>query len=366
MKTCRSIFTVLSFLLISSVMGQTTEQYKNWETAHFKAIVEFEEKNQQALSEGTEAVMQEYEKKLLAAIAKDSKNPLLLKRAGDLMAFRQNQAMVSKEEIIYYVSMSKNPSPEVKEVLDVLLKKFEKLQAISVEAERYYQSGAEQNESESIIALVEFYRNGYFRFQFNLPLIIYQVNNKSISYLRRAMELENEYAALLLAEIYALGEDEISSDMAMVDRVVKETRDPAMSYLMLGGHFLDTERSYPKESQIYQALRNAEILLLKSSELGNKDAAYYLGLIYSGKYDLPEFKQKDEDKAFLYFKKSVIDEKQTPAAYYSLANCYIDGMGTARNLKAGITMLEKLLNSNVEGMDRDSLKEEIENAKKQL
>lgn len=366
MKTCRSILTIFSLLLVTCLMGQTTEQYKNWETVHLKAILEFEEKNQEAMAEGTEPFLQEYEKKLLASIAKDPKNPLLLKRAGDLMAYRQNQAMVSEEEVTYYVIKRENPTAQEKELVDVLLKKFAKVHAYSVEAEKYYKLGAEQNESESIIALVEFYKKGYFRFQFNLPLIIYQVNEKSISYLRKAMELENGYAALLLAEIYAVGEDEIEADTKKAVQLIEETSDPAVSYFLLGSHFLDMRNNYRKESQLYPALYNGENFLLKSSELGNKDAAYYLGLIYSGKFDLPVFKRKDDDKAFLYFKKSVIDEKQTPAAYYSLANCYIEGMGTARNLSVGISMMEKLLNANLEGMDRDSLKEEIEKAKKQL
>lgn len=366
MKSYKATVTIISLFLVSTVIAQSPEQYKKWETSHYKSISEFEQNNQQALAEGSPASIQEYNKRLMASIAKDPQNPLLLKRAGDLMAFQHNQSMVSEEEISYYVSKSKNATQPEKKVIDALLKKFDVLNTYSLDAERYYKLAADLGESESAIALVQFYRQGYFRFMMNLPFIIYQVNDKSISYLTKALNLGNEFAALILAEIYMLGEDEIKPDLLKADQFIKETSDPAQAYYLLGINFLDTERAYKNEAGLYIALSNAVSCLTKASELGNVDAAYYLGLVYSGKYDLSDFKRKDDDKAFLYFKKSAVDEKQTPEAYYSLANCYIEGIGTAKNLKAGIEMMEKLLKANTETIDKGSLIEVIEKAKKQL
>lgn len=366
MKSVKATITIICLFLVSTVIAQSPQQYKKWETSHYKSISEFEQNNQQALAEGSTATIQEYHKKVMASIAKDPENPLLLKRAGDIMTFQHNRAMVSKEEISYYVSKSKNATQQEKKVLDEMLKRFDTLHTYSLDAERYYKLAADQGESESAIALVQFYRQGYFRFMMNLPLIIYQVNDKSISYLTKALNLGNEVAALILAEIYMLGEDEIKSDPLKADQFIKQTSDPAASYYLLGSYFLDTERAYKNEGGLYIALSNAVNCLTKANELGNVDATYYLGLVYAGKYDLADFKRKDDDKAFLYFKKSTVDEKQTPEAYYSLANCYIEGVGTAKNLKVGIEMMEKLLKVNAEGVDKASLIEVIEKAKKQL
>src|SRR5690606_4484170 len=220
MKSYKAFVTILCLIIVSTVTSQSTQQYAKWETSHFKSLLEFEKNNQQAFAEGNAAIIQEYQKRVMASIEKDPANPLLLKKAGDLMAYQQNMAMVSEGDISYYVSKYRTANQQEKKLIDELVKRFEILHAYSLSAEKYYKLAADQDESESIIALTQFYRQGYFRFQMNLPFIIYKVNEKSISYLTRALQLGNESAALFLAEIYLSGEDEIKADPVKADQYI--------------------------------------------------------------------------------------------------------------------------------------------------
>lgn len=364
-----NFFTTITVMLIASnLLAQTPEQYKNWETASLKMVSTFEEQNEKGLSEGDLATIDNYYLKLVSAIEKDPNNPLLLKRAGDVKTYMMKSGMPAKDEVSFYMLKAGTSNEEDKVLIDAMIEHFEKLNKHSLEAERYYESAASQNESEAIMALVQFYRDGYFRFRMansiKYPFNINKVDDESVVLLQKAQKLGNENASLMLAQILIQGEDKIKQDRTRADQILRSTSQPAEAYLALAASFLDPNREVKSAREYFSGVNNGLYCLDKSLALGNKDAAYYAGEVYIGKYDAGSYEWKEYDKAFTCFKQAVVNETKTPLAYYQLAECYLKGRGVKQDINKGVEMMEKLLSVADERLDKAAIRETIKNAKK--
>jgi hypothetical protein len=365
----KAFFFVCTISVYTNISAQSMEEYKKWETVQYTEMVNYEEKNSDALAEGNMNLINDYYKKLLAAIEKDPKNPLLLKKAGDVQSFFMNSG-ISNDEIKFYTVNVEKSGSENKAILEQLNKHFNLLHEYSISAEKYYKQAASMNESQAIIALVQFYRKGYFRFQMTksiyYPFVFRKMNTELISLLIKARELGNENAALILAEVFIIGEDEIKSDVQKADLYLNATSSPIDAYLMVAMNFLDPQREVRNSGDYYISVNNALRCLIKSAEMGSTDAAFFAAEIYLGKNDINDFQWKDDDKAFFYLKKATVSEEETPEAYYYLANCYLKGQGIDKDIRKGISMIEKLLALNTDNFDKQALQKIITEAKKNL
>ncbi|NCT74344.1 MAG: sel1 repeat family protein [Chitinophagaceae bacterium] len=374
MNRIASIFLLVFLYAGFSAAAQTAEQYKKWQTDDFREINEYVTIYLSVNDNYPEAYLNKALEKLERALSNDENNPLLLSLAGYVTSIKAKEMFKERTYDAYSSSLLDNEENGN----SILEKRRAQACLLDQKAEKYYLRAVDQQESNSMVDLANYYRAGYiYESNSASKFIILYATVKAIPWLKKAQALGNQQAGIILGELYIKGES-VPQDIKLGEELIrKEVDEPSQLFYELGVNFVDGygnpdnhSNSWKKLSQVkpYEYLYDGKVglyFLTKAANAGNIDARFFLALSYAGMHkdhSDAEWRDKivtqDMVKAFAFMKKAAVNENDTIYPWYYLALFYLNGTGTPKNTRLGLEMLEKIVNGRND-WDKEALKEMI-------
>lgn len=355
-----TLFSACTFLL----HAQTEEQYKAWHTPSFQTLLSFIEENQNIKNENETIYNFQVLNKAYETLEKDPKNPLILRIIGEIASIFAHKPPAEND----FKSSSENSNPTSR-VLNLMKQnqkdRDEDKVTWSTEALDKLQQAANHNENESMMALANFYRHGYYVLINDEARLIYDIE-KAINWLNKASVLGNINAGITLGELYIRGEG-VPEDITKGEKLIEKAfHIPQTVYYEIGFQYAVSPYadSNSKPYEYHYDPKKALYFLTKAADLDQEDAALFLGKCYGGYISEDRFKLTgiSEEKSFHYLNKASANATTNAEAYYLLATCYLRGIGTKKDTNKAIIMFEELLKEDNE-LDKDALKTQIETFK---
>lgn len=355
-----TLLTACTFLL----HAQTEEQYKAWHTPSYQTLLSFIEENQNIKNENETIYNFQVLNKAYETLEKDPKNPLILRIIGEIASiFAHNPPA---EDDFKSSSENSNPTSRVLNLMKQNQKdRDEDKVTWSTEALDKFKQAANHNENESMMALANFYRHGYYVLVNEEARLIYDIE-KTINWLNKAILLGNINAGITLGELYIKGEG-VPEDITKGEKLIEKAfHIPQTIYYEIGYQYAISPYadSNSKPHEYHYDPKKALYFLTKAADLDQEDAALFLGKCYGGYISENRFKftSLSEEKSFHYLNKASSNATTTAEAYYLLATCYLRGKGTKKDTNKAIFMFEELLKAENE-LNKDELKKQIEKFK---
>lgn len=369
-----SIFLSVFLYTGFSAAAQTPEQYKKWQTDDFQEIYEYVTLNLSMKDNYPEAYLNKAQEKLERALANDENNPLLLSLAGYVTSIRAKELFKERTYDAYSSSLLNNGE----NANTILEKRRAQACQLDQKAEKYYLRAAEQQESNSMVDLANYYRSGYiYESKSANKFIILYATVKAIPWLKKAQALGNQQAGIILGELYIKGES-VPQDIKLGEELIrKEVDEPSQLFYELGVNFVDGygnpdnhTNSWKNLSAVkpYEYMYDGKVglyFLTRAADAGNIDALFFLALSYAGMHKehsdaawRNKIVTQDMAKAFAFMKKAALNEDDTIYPWYYLALFYLHGTGTPKNTRLALEMLEKIVNGRND-WDKAALKEMI-------